>query len=192
MTLSSALYFHTIHWLCLTKAYFWKSTVPLYRNTSWNYHTSIFIFSQRVGEFWHCITGMTIPQRMHVTPREWQWVLVVAANSLPPISVLNHPINLAFDKGSCDRTSLPAISSPSLLLSGLWGKREKDCAEGVLIYSFNSCQCSSLSLHFKGQMEHAAKKHHHQITLSLLSSLSFSLALSPEFSCLFFIVSLLC
>ncbi len=83
---------------------------------------------------------------MHVTLREWQWVLVVAANSLPPISVLNHPINLAFDKGSCDRTSLSAISSPSLLLSGMRGKREKDCVEGVLIYSFNSCQCSSLSL----------------------------------------------
>lgn len=116
-----------------------------------------------------------------VTPREWQWVLVVAANSLPPISVLNHPINLAFDKGSCDRTSLPAISSPSLLLSGLWGKREKDYAEGVLIYSFNSCQCSSLSLCFKGQMEHAAKKHHHQITLSLLSSLSFSLHFFSSF-----------
>lgn len=132
-----------------------------------------------------------MPQRMHVTLREWQWVLVVAANSLPPISVLNHPINLAFDKGSCDRTSLPAISSPSLLLSGMWGKREKDCVEGVLIYSFNSCQCSSLSLCFKGRMEHAAKKHNHQITLSLLSSLSFSL--SRTFSLvflLFFIVSL--
>ncbi len=115
---------------------------------------------------------------MLVTLREWQWVLVVAANSLPPISVLNHPINLAFDKGSCDRTSLPAISSPSLLLSGMRGKREKGCVEGVLIYSFNSCQCSSLSLCFKGRMEHAARKHHHQITLSHLSSLSFSLALS--------------
>ncbi len=152
--------------LHLTRAYFWKSTIPFYRNNSWNYHSSIFIFSHELES-----SGTR-------TPREWQWVLVVAANSLPPISVLNHPINLAFDKGSCDRTSLPAISSPSLLLSGLWGKREKDCVEGVLIYSFNSCQCSSLSLCFKGQMEHAAKKHHHQITLSLLSSLSFSLALS--------------
>lgn len=108
-------------------------------------------------------------------------MLVVAANSLPPISVLNHPINLAFDKGSCDRTSLPAISSPSLLLSGQRGKREKDYVEGVLIYSFNFCQCSSLSLRFKAQMEHAAKKHHHQITLSLLSSLSFSLHFFSSF-----------
>lgn len=126
---------------------------------------------------------MTIQRMLSLPSRnpERVTVLVVATNSLPPISVLNHPINLAFDKGSCDRTSLPAISSPSLLLSGLWGKREKDCAEGVLIYSFNSCQCSSLSLRFKGQMEHAAKKHHHQITLSLLSSLSFSLHFFSRF-----------
>jgi len=59
-------------------------------------------------------------------------VLVVATNSLPPISVLNHPINLAFDKGSCDRTSLPAISSPSLLLLGPVGKeREGLCGGGL-------------------------------------------------------------
>ncbi len=130
----------------------------------------------------HNCNDDTVPQRMHVTLREWQWVLVVAANSLPPISVLNHPINLAFDKGSCDRTSLPAISSPSLLLSGMRGKREKGCVEGVLIYSFNSCQCSSLSLCFKGRMEHAAKKHHHQITLSSEFSFLLSRTFSRSFS----------
>ncbi len=141
--------------------------------------TPVYLFLASVREFWYCITAMTntVPQRMHVTLREWQWVLVVAANSLPPISVLNHPINLAFDKGSCDRTSLSAISSPSLLLSGMRGKREKGCVEGVLIYSFNSCQCSSLSL-FQRANGACGQKHHHQITLSHLSSLSFSLALS--------------